>query len=93
MYSVVCTIIREATKNYNVPHESLIIEKGQKIIIPMYNIHHDSKYYPNPNIFDPERFSTEQKLKRLKGTFFPYGDGPRMCIGNLFVHLRFLYKA
>lgn len=81
MYSVVCTLIREATKTYNVPNDSMVIEKGQKIIIPMYNIHHDPKYYPNPEKFDPERFSTEQKCKRLNGTFIPFGDGPRMCIG------------
>lgn len=81
MYSVVCTLIREATKTYKVPNDSLVIEKGQKIIIPMYNIHHDPRYYPNPQIFDPERFSPEQKSKRLNGTFIPFGDGPRMCIG------------
>lgn len=81
MYSVSCTILREATTNYNVPNQSLVIEKGQKIIIPMYNIHNDPEYYPNPEVFDPERFSTEQKFKRLNGTFFPFGDGPRMCIG------------
>lgn len=83
MYSITCTLLREATKNYKVPNESLLIEKGQKIIIPMYNIHHDPKYYSNPYIFDPERFSTEKKSKRLNGTFIPFGDGPRCCLGNL----------
>jgi len=90
MYSVGCTILREATKNYYVPEKSLIIEKGQKIIIPMYNIHNDPKYYPNPKMFDPERFSIEQTSKRMNGTFLPYGDGPRMCLGRRFAELEMI---
>lgn len=84
MYSLTVVIFREATQQYYVPDESLLIEKGQKIIIPMHSINHDEKYYPNPETFYPERFSTEEKLKRSNGTFFPFGEGPRMCIGNLF---------
>lgn len=75
--------MREATETYPVPNDSLIIEKGQKIFMPMYSIHHDPKYYPNPELFDPERFSTEEKSKRPNGSYFPFGDGPRHCIGIL----------
>lgn len=49
----------------------------------MYSIHNDPKYYPNPEVFDPERFTTEEKDKRPNGTFLPFGDGPRHCIGNI----------
>lgn len=71
-----------ATKTYTLPDESFVIEKGQKIVIPMYHIHNDPKYYPDPMRFDPERFSIEQKSQRLNGTYFPFGVGPRVCIGN-----------
>lgn len=47
----------------------------------MYSLHHDPKYYPNPDIFDPDRFTPEEKSKRPNGTFLPFGDGPRHCIG------------
>jgi len=82
MYTISINILRRATKNYKVPGQSLVIEKGQKIIIPSYSIHNDPKYYPNPDTFDPERFSTEEKAKRLNGTYIPFGDGPRLCIGR-----------
>lgn len=90
-YSSTVALMRVATQDYTVPGESLVIEKGQKIVLPMYSIHHDQKYYPNPNTFDPERFSTEEKSKRLAGTFFPFGDGPRQCIGMYIQVLKIKY--
>ncbi|KAL5235934.1 hypothetical protein ACI65C_003344 [Semiaphis heraclei] len=87
MYSITTIIFRRATKNYKVPGQSLVIEKGQRIVLPSYSIHNDPKYYPNPNTFDPERFSTEEKVKRLNGTYIPFGDGPRMCIGKRLAEL------
>jgi len=75
-------IFREATKDYQIPGESFVIKKGQKLIIPSNSIHHDPKYYPNPDIFDPERFSPEEIAKRPNGTDLSFGDGPRICIGT-----------
>ncbi|CAH1726368.1 unnamed protein product [Aphis gossypii] len=86
-YSITLIILRQATKNYKVPGQSLVIEKGQKIVIPILAIHNDPKYYPNPNTFDPERFSAEEKSKRLNGTYIPFGDGPRLCIGKRLAEL------
>lgn len=82
-------LIREATKQYQVPNDTLVIEKGQKIIIPINSIHNDPKYYPNPHIFDPERFSPAEKSKRPSGTELSFGDGPRLCLGILC--LKFLF--
>lgn len=62
------------------PNSSLIIEKGQKIIIPINSLHRDPKYFADPEVFDPERFS-EEKRKQLNGIYLPFGDGPRICIG------------
>lgn len=60
---------------------SLIIEKDQKILIPIYAIHYDSNYYTDPEKFIPERFTAEEKAKRPNGIYLPFGDGPRICIG------------
>ncbi|XP_060866135.1 cytochrome P450 6k1-like [Metopolophium dirhodum] len=83
-YSIAFSLMRVATKTYTLPDESFVIEKGQKLIIPMFSIHRDPKYYPDPLKFDPERFSTEQKSQRPNGTYMPFGDGPRLCIGKRF---------
>ncbi|CAD0199579.1 unnamed protein product [Chrysodeixis includens] len=41
----------------------------------------DPKYYPNPDVYDPERFSDENKHKIQPFTYMPFGSGPRICIG------------
>ncbi|XP_060842067.1 probable cytochrome P450 28a5 [Rhopalosiphum padi] len=81
-YFTAFSILRVATKTYTLPDESFVIEKGQKLIVPMFSIRRDPKYYPDPMRFDPERFSMEQKFQRPKGTYLPFGDGPRICIAN-----------
>lgn len=86
MYVVTNALFREAAKTYHVPGDTLVIEKGTKIMIPIYSIHHDPKYYPEPYTFDPQRFSPEEKAKRQSSTYLPFGDGPRFCIGILFLY-------
>ncbi|XP_001952450.1 probable cytochrome P450 6a13 [Acyrthosiphon pisum] len=87
MYVVTNALFREAVKTYHVPGDTLVIEKGTKIMIPIYSIHHDPTYYPEPYIFDPQRFSPEEKAKRQSSTYLPFGDGPRFCIGKRFAEL------
>ncbi|XP_062552199.1 cytochrome P450 9e2-like [Armigeres subalbatus] len=60
------------------------IDKGTCIWVPVYGIHHDPKYYPNPERFDPERFSEENKTNIDMTMYMPFGSGPRNCIGSRF---------
>lgn len=57
---------------------------GDGIWFPLDAIHMDPKYYPNPDVFDPERFSDANKGGIQSGTYFPFGVGPRNCIGSRF---------
>jgi cytochrome P450 len=56
------------------------IKKGTLIGVSFYELHRNPKYWENPNEFIPERFLGEQKKKSLQ-YFYPFGAGPRMCIG------------
>lgn len=59
------------------------IEKGTCIQLPLYAIHHDDDYYREPDTFQPERFdSTSLKELRDHGLFLPFGNGPRICLGD-----------
>jgi cytochrome P450 len=60
------------------------IEKNQTVFCTIYNAHHSTDLFPNPEKFDPERFSIENKAKMAKMSFLPFGGGPRLCIGNMF---------
>lgn len=62
------------------------IEVGTPMIVPVLAIHNEPAYYPNPEKFDPERFSPENKDSRPKCTFLGFGEGPRICLGK---HQRF----
>ena len=59
------------------------IEKGAIIGISFYEIHRDPRHWNNPNDFFPERFVGEEAKKHSK-YYYPFGAGPRMCIGNNF---------
>ncbi|EEZ99187.1 cytochrome P450 9e2 [Tribolium castaneum] len=83
---------RKCTKEIEIESEtsgepSVTLKVGDIIWMPAYAIHHDPKYYPNPELFDPERFSDENKDKIRTGTYLPFGVGPRNCIGSRFALL------
>jgi cytochrome P450 len=54
------------------------------VLISQFVTHRDPRYFPDPLRFDPDRFSAEGKAQRRKFTYFPFGAGPRQCIGESF---------
>jgi len=72
-------------KGYSLePFDNFVIPKGMPIIVPIHALQSDPKYFPNPNVFDPERFSAKNKNNINPYTFLPFGIGPRACIGDRF---------
>lgn len=78
---------RECTEEYKLPDSDFVIPKGMKIIIPVFAIHHDPEYYPDPYKFDPERFTDDKIPTKNNFTFFPFGEGPRICLGKFDIFL------
>lgn len=72
------------TSNYKIPNSNVILEKDTSILVPIMGIHHDPDFYPDPDVFDPERFTKENIAKRHPYAWLPFGEGPRNCVGLRF---------
>ncbi|XP_067946326.1 cytochrome P450 3A8-like [Watersipora subatra] len=58
------------------------IPKGMMISCLVYPMHHDPEYWPNPETFDPVRFSPEQRTEIQQSAFLPFGAGSRNCLAS-----------
>jgi cytochrome P450 family 6 len=65
--------MRTVTKDYQVPDSKIILKKGLNVLIPVFGIHRDPSIYPDPEKFDPDRFSPENIKARHQMAFIPFG--------------------
>ena len=73
---------RRALKDYKLgPY---IVPAGAIVIMSPYVMHHDPRYFPDPFRFDPDRWMAEARAPRPQFSYFPFGGGPRRCIGEGF---------
>nr|QLL22071.1 cytochrome P450 [Tribolium confusum] len=83
-YPVLPFLDRTCKQDYKIPNSDVVIEKGTPVFIPMFGLHYDEEFYPNPEKFDPERFSEENIKNITPFSYIPFGEGPRNCIGERF---------
>jgi cytochrome P450 len=60
------------------------IPPGSMVMLSPFFTHRHPRFWQNPEGFDPERFAPEASVRRHKHAYFPFGGGPRVCIGNGF---------
>ncbi len=60
------------------------VPAGSNVIISPWVTHRDARFFPNPEAFNPDRWSPEFEQTLPKFAYFPFGGGPRICIGNNF---------
>jgi cytochrome P450 len=58
--------------------------KGSLIIVSVYALHRDPRFFPEPERFMPARFAPGWEERILRYAYLPFGGGPRVCIGNGF---------
>jgi len=81
-WNPVITLIRVANRDCNV--SDCTIPKDTTVMLSLHTIHHDPETWPNPDKFDPERFTKENSCNRHPYAWLPFSAGPRSCIGNKF---------
>lgn len=69
------------------------VRRGSWVFIAPYIVHRDPKVFPNPETFDPERFSQERIDSIVPYGFVPFGGGPRICIGNSMATMQIMLMA
>lgn len=63
------------------------IKKGSVVRMLSYICHHDPRWFPDPERFDPDRFAPGNVEKIPQFAYFPFGGGPRVCVGNTFAQM------
>lgn len=81
MYPPASRLERETTDDYILGNTGIKVPKGCVVAVPVWAIHHDPQYFPDPYSFKPERFSEEQASSIPPYVYLPFGAGPRNCIG------------
>ena len=61
-----------------------VVPAGSNVIVSPWVTHRDARFFPNPEAFEPDRWSPETEQTLPKFAYFPFGGGPRSCIGNNF---------
>ncbi len=60
------------------------VPKGATVILSQYVTHHDPRFFPDPERFDPDRWTRQMRSELPKFAYFPFGGGARSCVGEPF---------
>ncbi|HEV3468388.1 MAG TPA: cytochrome P450 [Pyrinomonadaceae bacterium] len=82
IYPPVWRLVRRAVADF--PLGEYVVPRGSLVIMSQYVMHRDPRFYPEPLRFDPERFAPEARAARPPYSYFPFGGGPRRCLGEGF---------
>jgi cytochrome P450 len=63
------------------------VPKGTQVLTIQWIVHRDPRWYDDPESFRPERWADDLERRLPRGAYFPFGDGPRICIGQQFAML------
>ncbi|XP_031247057.1 cytochrome P450 3A25-like [Mastomys coucha] len=83
LYPVAAKISRLSKKDAEI--NGVFIPQNTKVAVPLFLLHQDAEYWPEPEKFCPERFSKENKDRINPYVYMPFGNGPRNCLGMRFV--------
>jgi cytochrome P450 len=82
LYPPAWVISRRAAENVEIG--GYVVPAKANIIVSPWVTHRDPRFFAEPNAFEPERWSGNNEQTLPKFAYFPFGGGPRMCIGNNF---------
>jgi cytochrome P450 len=60
------------------------VPEGAIVVVSPWLLHHDARWWRDPEAFAPERWTSGEATRRPRSAFVPFGGGPRMCVGEPF---------
>lgn len=85
LYPPIAVMPRIATQDYEI--DGYKVPAGCTILISQWTMHRHPRYFEEPDKFDPDRWANHLEKRLLRGVYFPFGDGPRICIGKSFAQM------
>ena len=82
LYPPAYVIGREVQADYQIG--GFTVPAGASLMMSQWVMHRDPRFFERPEEFDPDRWKEAELRKRTKYAYFPFGGGPRVCIGNSF---------
>lgn len=82
LYPPASVLIREATADFDIG--TYRVAKGTQIVVSPWVMHRDVRYFAHPDAFNPDRWADGLARRIPRYTYFPFGGGPRLCIGRSF---------
>jgi cytochrome P450 len=82
LYPPAWTIGRQVINDYKI--DKYVLPAGSVILMSQYVMHHDPRYFSDPDLFYPDRWTQEFKLHLPRFSYFPFGGGIRGCVGEPF---------
>lgn len=82
LYPPTWRLVRRALKDF--PVGDYVIPAGSLVVMCQYTMHRDPRFFPDPEEFEPDRWTPENRASRPAYSFFPFGGGPRRCVGEPF---------
>lgn len=82
LYPPAYLIDREAKEDYEL--DGFVVPKGAIVFTSPYVMQRTARFFPEPERYLPERWTPEETAKRPRFSYFPFGGGPRVCIGEPF---------
>ena len=80
LYPPVWTMTRRTINDF--PLGDYVVPAGSYIHVSQYLVHRDPRYFPDPDRFDPMRWTPEETAARPRFSYFPFGAGSRKCVGE-----------
>lgn len=80
LYPPSYTLLRQALRDVKIGN--YLVPKDYYTLIPVYMLHRNPDAFPDPEQFNPDRFTPEREKDLPRGSYIPFSAGPRICMGN-----------